>query len=291
MAGRPPRRRRRGAPAPAAGSDLHPPRAAGPLGHLQLAARRLDPGQRAAQAHPAARPGRQGVRARAHRAAAAAGACARGRAAGRRRAVRHSRCHRRLRRAAAGHGHRRAARRPRGGPAPAAALVPGDREDVRVRADAGAGGGRPAGRPGVRRLRRRDGGAAPGPAGRRPGEPPRRGRGRRRAAVRARAGGHLRAAAQRRARGERQRVRQRPGHPAAKSRGAGPAAAGPVGPGAHRGGGVPALRRAAAAVRAHRQGGRRPSPVSGSRRGPRSPPCWARRTATPRPSPTPTGST
>ena len=52
--------------------------------------------------------------------------------------------HRGLRRAAAGGRHRRAARRARGRPAPAAAVVAGDREDVRVRPH--------------RRASRRDGG-------------------------------------------------------------------------------------------------------------------------------------
>ena len=45
--------------------------------HVQLAARGLDPGQRAAEAHPAAVVGRQGVRAGARRASAAAGPRAR----------------------------------------------------------------------------------------------------------------------------------------------------------------------------------------------------------------------
>ena len=92
VAGVPPRGRRRASlRRQAARPDLHRPREPERrLGHLQLAARRLDPGQRAAQAHPAARAGRQGVRPRPRRAAAPAGARARRRAArrrGRRRAT------------------------------------------------------------------------------------------------------------------------------------------------------------------------------------------------------------
>ena len=159
----------RGAAAPLARPDLPRARAGGDLGDLQLAARRLDPGQRAAQAHPAARPGGQGLRPRPRRAAAAAGARAGGRAArrgGRARRRGRRRPGRRLRRAAARHGDRRAARGARGRPPPAAPVVAGDRRDVRVRPHARAGGRRPAGVRRVRRVRRRAGraGAAPRPA-------------------------------------------------------------------------------------------------------------------------------
>ena len=133
---------------------------------------------------------------------------------------------RRLRRAAAGGRHRRAARRARGGPAPAAPVVGGIVRMYEYGRDPRGVGA--AGRhrvPRVRRLHARPGRRPARAAARRPGQPPGRGRGRGRAADRRRAGRVGDPAAQRRPRGVGQRVRQRRRRPAAPPRRSSPCCA------------------------------------------------------------------
>ena len=115
---------------------------------VQPAAPQPDDGERAARAHPAAPAGGRGVRPRSRRAAAAAGPGARGRAA-RRGGPGRLRRDRGVRRAAAGAGDRRAARRPASYAPRPARLVAGDRADVRGGRDPEARGRSP------RRRRRR----------------------------------------------------------------------------------------------------------------------------------------